>query len=100
MYLASDYGRGVARPAVEAARAGDRDGVVVALAGEQDQRQRADRARLEAYARAAEPYLNALARVSAEERRLSSAHERVRTIAGTWLPATIALPEPLDDDAR
>ena len=93
MRLAPDFGRGVSRPAVQAAVAGDRDAVVVALAREQDQQQLVDRARLEAYARAAEPYLPAFSRLIADERRLPAGHAHVLAIAEALLPPVVTLPE-------
>jgi hypothetical protein len=48
LQLAPSYGVGVHRPSVRAARAGDRDAVVVALARERDRHQQIDRARLDA----------------------------------------------------
>ena len=98
--LAPRYGGGLERGAVRAAVAGDRDAVVVALAREQDRQQRLDRSRLEAYAAAAEPYLEAFARMPPEERRLPGAHERVVRLAERFLPLTVGLPEASDGDAE
>ncbi|CAN5886072.1 hypothetical protein BH24ACI5_BH24ACI5_23300 [soil metagenome] len=100
MQLAPEYGAGVTRPAVEAALAGDRDALVVALAREQDRLQRVDRARLTAYAAAAEPYLEAMTRIPADERRLPAALERVNALAERLLPFTVDLPEEPDGDAQ
>jgi hypothetical protein len=100
MQLAPEHGAGVTRPAVEAALAGDRDGLVVALAREQDRQQRVDRARLKAYAAAAEPYLEAMTRIPTHERRLPAAHERINALAERLLPFTVDLPEELDGDAQ
>lgn len=100
LHLAPEHARGIARPAVRAALAGDRDALVVALAREQDRRQRTDRARLEAYGAAAEAYLSALTRISADERRLPDAHGRVRALAERLLPRSVDLPEGSDDDAE
>ena len=98
--LARDHAQETARPAVRAAAAGDRDRVVVALAREQDRYQRADRARLEAYGAAAEPYLAGFGRISPEERRLPDGHARVRSLADRWLPVTVDLPETDDVDVE
>jgi hypothetical protein len=100
MQLAPDYGDGVTRPAVRAALARDRDALVVALAREQDRQQQLDRARLEAYAAAAEPYMEAFARMPAEEKRLPGAHDRVMALAERLLPFTVDLPEEPDRDAQ
>ena len=100
MVLAPGFGEGVSRAAVQAALAADRDALVVALAREQDRQQRADRARLEAYAAAAEPYLEAFTRLPAEERRLPDAHPRVVALAARALPLTVKLPGEADDDAQ
>lgn len=100
MQLAPEHGHGVPRLAVRAALAGDRDAVVVALAREQDRQRRADRARLEAYTVAADPYLAAFARIAAEERRLPAAHERVVALAEQLLPTSVDLPKGADVDAQ
>jgi hypothetical protein len=77
------------RAAVRAAAAGDRDGVVVALARERDAQQRADRVRVEAYVTAAAPFMAAFARLSASDRRLPEAHARVVTLASQLLPTVV-----------
>jgi hypothetical protein len=100
MRLAPDYGQGLSRPAIVAASSGNRDDVVVALAREQDRRQIADRVRLEAYARAAQPYLAAFSRLPEEERRLPSAHERVCQLADASLPIGVVLEESPHDDVE
>ena len=98
--LAPRYGEGLKRAAVRAAVAGDRDAVVVALAREQDRQQQSDRRRLEAYAAAAEPYLEAFAKMPSEQTRLRGAHDCVVTLAERLLPLTVELPEEPDDDAE
>jgi hypothetical protein len=98
--LAQEHGEGLSRPAVVAARSGNRDDVVVALAREQDRRQMADRRRLESYARAAEPYLTAFARLPNVERRLPAAHERIEALAERWLPKSVQFAHEVDDDAQ
>ena len=100
MHLAPVHGRGVDRPAVQAAIAGDRDAVIIALAREQDARQQRDRRRLDAYAAAAGPYLTAFAHLSPEHRRLPEGHRRALALADRLLPPTVAHPEPADDDAE
>jgi hypothetical protein len=100
LQLAPSYGVGVRRPSVRAARVGDRDAVVVALAREQDRYQQMDRARLDAYAAAARPYLEAFAQLSADDRRLPGAHERVVGLAERLLPRRVALAEASDADAQ
>jgi hypothetical protein len=92
--------QGWTRRAVEAALAGDRDGLVVALARERDRQQRVDRARLQAYAAAAQPYLEAMTRIPAQERPLSAGHERVNALAERLLPFTVDLPEEPDGAAQ
>jgi hypothetical protein len=98
--LAPQAGPTVQRPAVRAAVDGDRDGVVVALAREQDAQRRSDAARMEAYAAAAGRYLDAFSRVTAAERRLPHAHAQVIGLAEHLLPATITLPGAADADAE
>jgi len=100
LQLAPEHGEGVLRPAVQAARAGDRDALVVALAREQDRQQRADRARLEAYAAAAAPYIEAFMRMPADDKRLPDAHQRVVALAERLLPFAVDLPEEPDGDAQ
>lgn len=100
MHLAPLHGAGIRRPAVQAALARDRDGVVVALAREQDRQQRLDSARLAAFAAAAEPCFEAFSRLSASEKRLPAAHERVVALAERLLPTQIELPESSDGDAE
>jgi hypothetical protein len=98
--LAPTHGHDIRRVAVQAAVAGDRDAIVVALAREQDARRRRDRARLEAYASAAGPYIAAFARLNSEERRLPQAQDRVVALAEPLLPRTIGTPEIDDEDAQ
>jgi hypothetical protein len=98
--LAPVYGHGVRREPVRAALAGDRDGVVVALAREQDRQQRLDRARLDAYASAAREYMTAFAKVSSAERRLPASQGRVMALAERLLPLVVAHPEDPHADAE
>jgi hypothetical protein len=100
LQLAPRYGGGIARPPVRAAVTGDRDAVVVALAREQDRQQRADRARLEAYAAAGETYLGAFNRMPAADRTLPASHARATALAERLLPVQPDLPENADDDAQ
>jgi hypothetical protein len=88
--LAPTHGRDSTRPAVRAARAGDRDAVVVALARERDSQQRADRARVEAYTSSAAEYLTAFARLPSGDRELPAAHETVVALAERLLPPALA----------
>jgi len=48
-----------------------------------------DRARLAAYAKAAEAYLTACAGWLVNERQLPEAHERVVALAERWLPVAV-----------
>lgn len=98
--LAPQAGPEVRRPAVRAARNGDRDGVVVALAREQDAQRRLDAARMEGYAAAAGRYLEAFSRLTSAERLLPRAHARVTSLAEHHLPITVTLPEGADADAE
>jgi hypothetical protein len=100
LQIAALAGSDVERPALRAAMAGDRDALVVELAREQDRQRRRDRSRLDAYAAAAEPYLQAFARLGGAERRLPGAHARVLDLAERHLPARIRLPEDSDADAQ
>lgn len=80
------------RLAACAARGGDRAAVVRALADEVDALQLVDRARLEAYERAAAPYLAAVAEIDRSELALPSGHQRLVELALKLLPPTV---EPL-----
>jgi hypothetical protein len=100
MTLAQTYGDNATRPSVRAAATGDRDAVVVALAREQDRQQRADRARLAAYADAAEPYLVAFSGLPAAERQLPDAHQRVTALANRLLPVVVENAGVPDADAE
>jgi hypothetical protein len=95
LQLGPGHGGASARPAAKAALAGDRDAVVVALAREQDAHQRADRARLDAYAAAAAPYTAAFVKLAGADRRLPDAHGRVVSLADHLLPTRVAA---LEDD--
>ena len=98
--LAPQAGAHVRRPAVRAAVDGDRDGVVVALAREQDSQRRSDATRMSAYAAAAGLYLDAFSRLTSSERRLPHAHAQVTGLAEHHLPTTIILPGAADADAE
>lgn len=98
--LAAQAGVDVRRPAVRAAVDRDRDGVVVALAREQDSQRRSDAGRMNAYAAAAGPYLEAFSRLTSGERRLPHAHAQVTSLAEHHLPTTITLPGAADADAE
>jgi hypothetical protein len=80
---------GSRRAAAVAARAGDRDGVVVALAREIDAARRADATRLERYAHASRAYLNAFRRERLGARALDEAHARACELAQELLPMRI-----------
>jgi hypothetical protein len=96
--LAPAYGAGSGRPAVRAAMREDRRAVVVELALEADRLQAADRRRLDAYAAAARPFLEAFARLSGEERTLPDGHAAVCQLAAGLLPPTIPGEVPPDAD--
>jgi hypothetical protein len=100
LQLAPAHGAGVHRDAVRAAVAGDRDGVVIALAREQDRQQQRDRRRMDAYAAAAAGYLEAFTRVDGNARRLPDAHDGIRALAERLLPPRVDAPEGHDDDAQ
>ena len=98
--LASSYQSVSTRAAIQAASVGDRDGVVVALAREQDALQRIDRARVQAYATAAEPYLAEFGKISSADRRLPDAHARLVARAERLLPVAVAVQENVDADVE
>jgi hypothetical protein len=98
--LAPEYGADISRSAVQAAMTGDRDAVVTALAREQDRQQRQDRARLDAYAVAAEPYLQAFTRLDAAAKRLPEAQAHIVSLAERLLPAGINLIGAANGDAQ
>lgn len=76
------------RPAARAAREGDRLAVVRAIAEEVDALQRRDRARLAAFERAAEPYLEAVVRLDRDEMVLPRGHQRLLDLAARLLPTS------------
>jgi len=85
--LATVYGKNSERMPVRAARAGgSREDVVVALAREADRLQQEDRARLDRYRLASEPYLRELQAAKIGDLALPLAHERICEIAERWLP--------------
>lgn len=85
--LASTVGAGSNRPSVGAARGGaHRADIVAALAQEIDQMQQADRRRLAAYQRAAEPYLAEFRRLELATLSLDRAHAEACRIAEALLP--------------
>ena len=96
LQLAVRHGDDVRRPAVQAACAGNRDAVVVALAREQDEHQQRDRARMDAYAGAAQAFITAFGQLTPEERRLPAGHHRALALAEALLPQKVALPESRD----
>lgn len=85
--LAPVYGKDSGRSSVQVARAGgSREDVVVALAREADRLQQQDRARLEKYRRASEPYFRELQAARIGDLALPEAHERICDLAERWLP--------------
>lgn len=75
------------RPSVRAARSGaSRAAVVAALAQELDDLQQRDRARLGAYQRAAEAYLNEFRRMQLDTLPLRQAHDEAVRLADALLP--------------
>ncbi len=85
--LAERHGAGSDREVVRTARARrDRAAVVSQLAQELDRRQREDRARVEAYQRAARPYLRRFREQRLGDLPLETAHERVVRLAEDLLP--------------
>ena len=74
------------RMAAAVASSGERQAVVRALAEEIDQLQQQDRARLEQFERAAEPYLAAVRSLSRRELALADGHSRVVELAERLLP--------------
>ncbi|HUP21898.1 MAG TPA: hypothetical protein VNB06_03045 [Thermoanaerobaculia bacterium] len=92
--LAPELGAGSSRPAVAAARTGDRRAVVRALAEEIDEMQVRDRDRLRVYEEASRPFLATLAALPREELRLPEGHRRVLDIAERLLPKVPRGAEP------
>jgi hypothetical protein len=84
--LAPALGADSSRPAVRAARSGDRRAVVLALAEETDDLQQQDRRRLAQYERAAEAYLQECRSLDLAELSLSAAHARLCEVAERLLP--------------
>lgn len=86
--LAGRFGGASPRPAVSAARDGDRRRVVIELALEIDAMQQADRVRLARYARAARGYLGEFQarRVELTGLPLPEAHRRLVALADKLLP--------------
>jgi hypothetical protein len=91
LLLAPRYGVSAVRAPVTAARTGDRDAVVVALARERDALQQADRARLDAYAAAARPFLDEFARLDQRALALPDAHGTLCRLAEHTLPVQVNL---------
>lgn len=89
--LAEQHGGTSNRPAVMAARTGDRDAVVVALARERDALQQVDRRRLDRYAAAARPFLDAFAQLDEQHLMLPGAQAELCRIAEATLPTRVAL---------
>ncbi|HWM93661.1 MAG TPA: hypothetical protein VN493_23085 [Thermoanaerobaculia bacterium] len=85
--LAPLHGQGSDRRPVRVALAGgSREDVVVELAREADRLQQEDRARLETYRRAAEPYMRAFQATDLGGLDLPEAHRRVGELAERLLP--------------
>jgi len=98
--LAPVYGESSRRAPVRAALAGGaRDAVVVELARELDRLQQQDRARLEKYREAAEPYLREFYLADIGDLALPEAHERLRELAERWLPRNPLVREDQDGTA-
>jgi len=92
--LATEYGKRSRRAPVRAALAGSsREAVVVELARELDRLQQQDRARLEAYKRAAEPYVREFQVANLGALELREAHRRACELAERWLPRNPSVPE-------
>lgn len=94
------HGAASTRGAAVAARSGDRDATLVALARETDHLMRRDRARVSAYSAAARPFVEAFAALPDDARLLPRAHARVRTLAESWLPTRVPGTEMCDGDAQ
>ena len=93
--LAPLHGKGSTRPPVKVALAGaSREDVVVELAREADRHQQEDRARLETYRRAAEPYMRDFQAADLGSLDLPEAHRRVCELAERLLP-----PDPFSLEA-
>lgn len=89
--LAPRYASGSRRPAARAALGeSPRLAVVQALAVEIDLLQQQDRARVEAYARASERYLEAFRRLDRDALALPESHERLCELADRLLPERVA----------
>ncbi len=89
MQLVHVTGDASSRPAVVAARHGDRRAAVLALAEEVDAWQREDRRRLERYEHASRQYLSEFRAASLATSPLPEAHARVCDLAQLWLPITV-----------
>jgi hypothetical protein len=99
--LASDYGQGSRRSPVRTARArGSREAVVVELARESDRLQQQDRARLEAFKRAGQPYVREFQAANLGALALSEAHQRACELAERWLPCNPLISEAGDGAAQ
>jgi hypothetical protein len=99
--LASDYGKGSQRAPVRTALSGgSREAVVVELARESDRLQQQDRARLEAYRIAVEPYLREFQAANLGALELAEAHPRAVELAERWLPRNPLIPEAGDGAAQ
>jgi len=85
--LATAHGQASEREAAKCARAGgDREAVVVALARETNALQEADRARVEAYQRAADTYFREFRKAGIDRMPLREAHATCLELAGRLLP--------------
>ena len=88
--LAPSYGERSRRaPVLVALGGGSRDAVVVELARELDRLQQQDRARLEKYRRASEPYLREFQLARIGDLNLPQAHERICELAERRLPRNL-----------
>lgn len=88
--LAPSWGRESRRPAVQAALSGGRRDVVLALAAEADDLQQKDRARVDAYARAARRYLHECRSAAIDRLPLAAGHARLCELAEQWLPQDVS----------
>jgi hypothetical protein len=85
--LFASLGPPTTRPRVaDALVRADRRAVVLALAEEADEHQQRDRRRVEAYTRAAQPYLDGCRELRLSEMNLREAHQRLVELAGRTLP--------------
>lgn len=99
--LASNFGQQSRRDPVRAALAGgSRETVVIELARESDRLQQQDRARLDVYRLAVEPYLREFQAADPGSLDLAEAHWRACELAERWLPRNPWSPEDHDGAAQ